>query len=170
MVEFFSTTLALGALLIGIGTLVTIVLMVIKHPFAQTIADNSSFILQVILVGSILGSMTYELVFGYAPCLLCWYQRMAIFPLAVLVFTASIRNNKLLQTQVLWIASLGFLVSLVHNIIDIFPTGADICGAGPSCLLRYVNVFGFVTIPLMSAITLLSVIVITVLARRYPQK
>jgi len=168
MIELFNTALAIGILLLGAFSIVSLVLALTKHEFATVLSGYASLILRVILVGSVLGSMTYELVFGYAPCLLCWYQRMTLFPLAILVFTENIKTNKLLQKQVLLFASLGFAVSLFHNFIDIFPGGPDVCGAGPSCLLRYVHTFGFVTIPLMSAITLFSVLVFTYIARRYP--
>lgn len=169
MVEIFNTLLAIGVLALGAFTLVTIILMCLKHDALSTISKYTSLILRVILIGCALGSLTYELVFGYAPCLLCWYQRMTLFPLAILVLTANIRTSRLLQNQVLILSGIGFVFSLIHNYIDIFPGGPDICGSGPSCLLRYVHTFGFVTIPLMSAITLLSVIVFTLVARRYPQ-
>jgi len=169
MVEVFNTLLAIGILALGAFTLVTIVLMCLKHEGLSVISKHTSLILRVILIGCALGSLTYELVFGYSPCLLCWYQRMTLFPLAILVLTANIRTSRLLQRQVLILSSIGLLFALVHNYIDIFPGGPDICGSGPSCLLRYVDVFGFVTIPFMSAITLLSVIVFTLVARRYPQ-
>lgn len=170
MITIFNTLLALGTLALGLFTLITIVLLALKHESVSLLSKHSSTILRIILIGCAVGSLTYELVFGYSPCLLCWYQRMALFPLAILMLTANIRTSKLLQIQVLVFSSLGLLFALYHNFIDMFPgVGPDVCGTGPSCLLRYVNVFGFVTIPFMSAIVLISVIVLTLLVRRYPQ-
>jgi len=170
MVEIFNTLVATGTLLLGAFTVVTIILALTKHDFVHTISRYTNTLLRVILIGSAIGSLTYELVFGYSPCLLCWYQRMALFPLMILVLTANIRTSSLLQRQVIVFSSIGLVFSLYHNFIDIFPgVGPDVCGTGVSCLLRYVNVFGFVTIPVMSGIVLLSVLTLTLVARRYPQ-
>ncbi len=169
MTEVFNTASAVGILVLGAITLLTFVLLLLRHPLVARIAPYSSMILRVIFIGAALASLTYELVLGYTPCLLCWYQRMAIFPIAILLLTADIRGSALLRKQVLLLAAMGFIVALFHNYIDIAPNGLDVCGAGPSCLLRYVNVFGFVTIPLMSGIVLFSGIVFTWTATRYPQ-
>lgn len=169
MTEFINTALSSGILLLGIATLVGAIALIANHSFAKYIARHASLILRVILVGAALGSLTYEIILGYSPCTLCWYQRMALFPLAILAFTANIKSSKLLQKQTLIFTGLGLVFSLYHNIIDRFPTAADICGAGPSCLIRYVNGFGFITIQMMAAITLLAILVTILCVRRYPQ-
>lgn len=170
MITILNTLLGIGTLTLAALTLVSIVLYVTNHQYIPTISKYSSTILRVILVGSVIGSLLYELVFGYTPCLLCWYQRMTLFPLAILVFTTTITQSRLLQKQVFIFSGIGLLFALFHNVIDIFPgAGPDVCGTGPSCLLRYVDVFGFVTIPFMSAVVLISVITFTLFARRYPQ-
>ena len=167
-VETFNTLNAVSILLFGVLALVGLIAMYARHSFADLIARHSNTILRVMFVGAVLGSFTYELVFGYTPCLLCWYQRIAILSITILLFTADIRTSVLLRKQVLILAGLGLSIALVHNYIDIVPNGLDICGAGPSCLLRYVNAFGFVTIPFMSAIVLFSGIVFSLASKRYP--
>lgn len=170
MTEIINTTLSSGIILLGVAVILAGLALATNHPFAKTIAKYSSTILRVILVGAAIGSLTYEFLLGYNPCTLCWYQRMALFPLAILVFTANIKTSKLLQNQVLIFTGAGLIFSIYHNIIDKFPTLAEVCGTGPSCLLRYVNGFGFVTIQLMAGITLLSILVVTLCAKRYPQE
>jgi len=103
---------------------------------------------------------------------LCWYQRICIFPTAILLFTDDIRKSQLLQRQILILTGTGLLIALFHNYISLFPaSGIDVCGtSGVSCLNIYVSEFGFVTIPFMSAVVLLSGVLITVIAMRYPQK
>jgi hypothetical protein len=70
------------------------------------------------------------------------------------------------------LSSAGFLLALYHNFITVFPNVSDaVCEtSGVSCQTRYVYQFGFVSIPMMSAIVLLSGILITVLVMRYPHK
>ncbi len=161
----------------SLGILLFLIILVVawltENPIAGWVAKHSSIILRVIFGGAVIGSLIYSNYFDYAPCLLCWYQRIAIFPIAILLFTDDIRNSRLLQRQILLFSAAGFLIALFHNYIDMFPNGGvgDVCGTdGVSCLTRYVYEFGFVTIPLMSAITLLAGMLITVLAMRYPRK
>lgn len=170
MTEILNTLFSVGIIGLGIATIVTFIALATKHSFAKYVAKHASLILRVILLGAAIGSLSYEFILGYSPCTLCWYQRMALFPLAILALTANIKSSKLLQKQVLIFTSLGLVFSLYHNIIDRFPTLADVCGTGPSCLVRYVNGFGFVTIQMMAGITLLSILAVVLCVRRFPQQ
>jgi disulfide bond formation protein DsbB len=167
----FDTLLAIGSLALLAGLVILVVAWLTQNPIAAWVNSNAHIILRIVFVGSVLASLIYSNYFGYEPCLLCWYQRIFIFGTAILLFTDDIRKSRLLQRQVLLMTAAGFLIALFHNYITIFPqSGIDACGTGPSCLKLYVYQFGFVTIPLMSAIALLAGILITVLVMRYPQR
>jgi disulfide bond formation protein DsbB len=168
----FNTLVAIGSLAILLFLVILVVAWITDNPIAGWAAKHSSTILRVIFLGAAIGSLIYSNYFGYAPCLLCWYQRLCIFPTAILLFTDDIRKSALLQRQVLLLTGLGFLISLYHNYITVFPgVGDTICGtSGVRCQNIYVDQFGFVTIPLMSGIILLSGILISILAMRYPHK
>lgn len=169
----FDTIFAIGTIALQLFLLVTVVAWIAKAPFATWVARNSSWILKIIFVGAALGSLTYEIVMGFAPCVLCWYQRLAIFPIAFLLFTTNITKSALLRLQILILGSAGLAVSLFHNYITIFPnSGVDVCGTtGVSCTVLYVFQFGYITIPMMSLTVLLSGVLLTVLAsNRFPQE
>lgn len=161
----FDTLLAIGALILLASLVVLVVAWLTDNPILEWVTNHASLILRIIFAAAVLSSLIYSNYFNYAPCLLCWYQRICIFPTAILLFTDDIRRSKLLQRQILLLTSAGFIISIIHNIETIFPhSGIDVCGtSGVSCLNQYVFQFGFVTIPLMSAITLLSGILITAL-------
>jgi hypothetical protein len=164
------TILAIGTIALQLFILVTIIAWVAKAPFAPWVARNSSWILRVLFVGATLGSIIYAEFLGFAPCVLCWYQRLVIFPMAILLFTADITKNALLRTQTLIFTSAGLAVALFHNYITIFPSAGDVCGIdGVSCTVLYVFKFGYVTIPMMSATVLLAGVLLTLLAGRFPQ-
>jgi disulfide bond formation protein DsbB len=152
----FTTLVALGTIALQIATVAFIVLWIGKSPLLKKIHRHSHLIIALTFISSALVSLIYEFGFGYEPCLLCWYQRIAIFGIALLSLTGDIRRNKTLQKQVLLFSLLGLGVALLHNYIDIIPSGIDICGAGPSCLKRYIYAFGYITIPMMSLTLLLS--------------
>jgi disulfide bond formation protein DsbB len=169
-VDLFNTLLASGSLVILLFIILLVVAWLTDNPIAAWTANHASVILRVIFAGAVIGSLIYSNYFDYAPCLLCWYERICIYPVAILLFTDDIRRSALLQRQIILLSSAGFLIALFHNYITVFPeTGVDVCGtSGVSCLTRYVYEFGFVSIPLMSAIILLGGILIAVLAMRYP--
>jgi disulfide bond formation protein DsbB len=171
-VDLFNTLLATGTLAILVFLVLLVVAWLTDNPIAAWTAKHSSVILRIIFAGAVIGSLIYSNYFDYAPCLLCWYERICIYPIAILLFTVNIRKSVLLQGQILLLSSTGFIIALFHNYITVFPeTGVDVCGtSGVSCLTRYVYQFGFVSIPLMSAIVLLSGILVTVLAMRYPHE
>jgi disulfide bond formation protein DsbB len=167
----FDTIIAIGTVAIQLLVLVTIIAWIAKAPFATWVARNSSWLLKIIFVGAALGSLTYEFVFGFEPCVLCWYQRIAIFSIAILLFTANLTKSALLRLQILILSSAGLAIALFHNYISIFPeSGATVCGAtSVSCTILYVFQFGYITIPMMSATILLAGLIFTLLASRYPQ-
>jgi disulfide bond formation protein DsbB len=165
-----STLIALASVILGI----LLVLGVIYYFYAPSvlagIASKSHIILSVVFIGATLGSIYYSDIVGFAPCLLCWYQRIFIFGIALLSLTSNIGKSALLRRQVILFSSIGAAIALFHNILGWFPTGITVCGtSGVSCTILYVNTFGFVTIPLMSLITLLAGLGIALLAKRYPQ-
>lgn len=165
----FNTIAALGTIALQIGIVVTIVGWMMNASFVKHIARHAGISVAVIFSAGALMSFIYQYGFGYEPCLLCWYQRIEIIPIAILSWTADLRNNKLFQNQILILSIIGFVIALFHVYIDVFPTGLDVCGAtGPSCLVRYVYEFGYITIPVMSATVLGVGILLTLLAKRYP--
>ncbi len=166
----FNTIAALGIIALQIGIIVTVIGWAANARFISIIARYAGISIAVIFTSAALMSFIYQYGFGYEPCLLCWYQRIAIFPIAILAWTANLRKSLLLQTQLLILSIAGAAIALFHVYIDVFPTGLDVCGAtGPSCLVRYVYEFGYITIPMMSLTVLCAGVLLTLLAKYYPQ-
>lgn len=164
----FNTLAALGTIAIQIGIVATIIGWVTGAPFVRTIAKHSGMLIALIFGAGVIMSFVYQYGFGYEPCLLCWYQRIFIIPIAILAWTRTLRTSKTLQTQLLILSSIGLAIAALHVYIDIFPTGLDICGTtGPSCLMRYVYEFGYITIPMMSFTVLSAGLLLTLLAKKY---
>lgn len=113
---------------------------------------------------AMLGSLYFSEVKGYVPCELCWYQRILMYPLTLILTIGLLRKDNNLPLLVLPLSSLGFLIALYHYLLektDIFPAHA--CSAGVSCTATWINWFGFITIPFLSlvaftVITLMSII------------
>lgn len=167
----FDTIVAIGIIALQLFIVVTLIAWIAKAPFARFVARHSSLLLRLIFVGAVAGSMIYSEVLGFAPCILCWYQRLAIFPLAFLSFTGSLTKSALLRLQVLVLSSAGLAVALFHKYLELFPDkGTGVCGPdGVSCTVLYVYQFGYITIPMMSVTVLAAGVLLSLLAGRFPQ-
>ncbi|HEY8108827.1 MAG TPA: disulfide oxidoreductase [Patescibacteria group bacterium] len=98
------------------------------------------------------GSLYFSEVAGYLPCLLCWYQRIAMYPLVIILAVGILRRDAKVYQYVLPLAIAGALVALYHVLLyyKVFPESEQTCRAGVSCTTEYIEWFGFVTIPLLS--------------------
>jgi disulfide bond formation protein DsbB len=112
------------------------------------------------------GSLWFSEGAGFPPCELCWYQRIAMYPLVVLLGVAAVRRDPGIRPYALALAGLGLAVSAWHNVVETFPD-ADVGGCDPTnpCTIRWVEGLGFWTIPRMAAVAFLLVLVLLVLDR-----
>lgn len=168
----FDTILALGTIALQIFFLLVLIAWIAKAPLAAWVARRSSAILAVVFTGSVIGSLIYSNVLGFAPCILCWYQRLTIFPIAFLAFTGNMAKSALLRGQILILSSIGLAIALFHKYTELFPnSGISVCGAdGIACDTLYVLEFGYITIPTMSLTVLAVGVLLSLLASRFPQE
>lgn len=120
-----------------------------------------------------LGSLYLSEIAKFKPCLLCWYQRIAMYPLALLLGIASIRRDRNIRVYVIAQAGVGAAIAAYHSWIQAFPPegGTSFCTVDAPCTARYVWELGFVSIPFMALSGFLFILVLMVLAglgRRVP--
>lgn len=125
--------------------------------------DYGEVLALLVAITATLGSLYYSEVAKFVPCTLCWYQRILMYPLTLILLVGIIKQDEHLPFYVLPFSLLGMGVSTYHVLIEngviSHPTT---CTTGVPCSLRYVNYLGFITIPLMAltAFTLITVIMI----------
>lgn len=116
---------------------------------------NFNFILRlsflVALAGS-LGSLYFSEVMKFPPCVLCWYQRAFMYPLVFVFGTGLWRNDKAVWTYALPLAFFGLVIAGYHNLLyyGFISEGLVPCQKDLSCTTRQLELFGFITIPLMA--------------------
>lgn len=119
---------------------------------------------------STLGSLFFSEVMEFAPCALCWYQRICLFPLVVILGRALFPLDPGVASYALPLAAAGWLLAAYHNLLyaGIVPAGLRPCGRGVSCTEDYVELFGVLSIPMLALLsfTALSVILITLKRRQ----
>jgi disulfide bond formation protein DsbB len=111
-------------------------------------------------LAAMLGSLYYSEIAGFVPCTLCWYQRILMYPLTLILLVGLIKQDGNLPDYVLPFSVLGMGFSTYHYLIQVGVIGhSTVCQVGIPCDLRWVNYFGFVTIPFM-ALTAFTIITI----------
>lgn len=113
-----------------------------------------------------LGSLYFSEVAGFLPCTLCWYQRILMYPLALLLAVGLLRRDPHLPALVLPFSLTGLGFATYHYLLektDIFgqPTA---CQAGVSCVTAWINWFGFITIPFLALVGFLTITVMAAIA------
>jgi disulfide bond formation protein DsbB/mono/diheme cytochrome c family protein len=127
---------------------------------------NSMYIALVAAWIAMCGSLYFSEVKGYIPCTLCWYQRILMYPLTLLIAIGLLRRDWHLPYYILPFSILGMCVSTYHYLLektDIF-AGATACRQGVSCTTQWINWFGFVTIPFLALIGFIIITIMSVIA------
>ncbi|HEY1012417.1 MAG TPA: disulfide oxidoreductase [Herpetosiphonaceae bacterium] len=110
-----------------------------------------------------LGSLYFSEIRQFPPCSLCWYQRILMYPLTVILTVGILRRDPALRWYALPLSVGGLLVATYHCLLTYNVIAAELapCMQGVSCLTRWINWFGFITIPLLAWVAFL-VITLTV--------
>src|SRR5688572_1893684 len=97
------------------------------------------------------GSLYYSEVAGFPPCRLCWYQRIAMYPLAVILPIAAWRRDIRVRWYAIPLATIGAVMSIYHMLVERFPSlEAGTCDPTNPCSIVWVEPLGYLTIPTMA--------------------
>lgn len=121
-------------------------------PSADRSAWTLLFLAWLIALVATLGALFIGEVLGQTPCQLCWYQRIAMFPLAVILGIACLRNDFAVRQYVIPIAIAGTAFALWHNLLyfGVIPETIEQCGKTLPCTGDGMLIHGLVPIPALS--------------------
>lgn len=99
-----------------------------------------------------MGSLFFSEAMGLPPCVLCWYQRVCMYPLAVISTVALVTRDSRASRYAWPLVLSGLAVAIYHNLLyyHFLPESITPCTTGVSCTERQIEWLGFVTIPLLS--------------------
>lgn len=113
------------------------------------------------------GSLFFSEIAGYVPCDLCWFQRICMYPLSILTLLAAVHGDYRIVRYLLPIPLVGAGISTYHILIEnkviTEPASCRIGGAG--CVVKWIDQFGYVTIPTLALTGFLLLIGFLALAR-----
>lgn len=118
------------------------------------------FIAWLVATASTLGALFLGEVMGYTPCVLCWYQRIAMFPLVLVLAVGLFPFDPRVVRYAMPLAVVGALLAMFHMalVAGWIPEGIKPCQQGVPCSDVKVVWFGFVTIPLLSVLSFFAIV------------
>ncbi len=168
MVETMQNLTALLAIVAGGGAVLIVLARVLasRVPAAAAagravIAVRAPLTFAVAAVATA-GSLYFSESAGYIPCRLCWFQRIAMYPIAVVALVALLRRDRAARWYILPLAVVGAAISTYHVLIEWgWLNDSESCALfGPSCADVWFEAFGFVTLALMALAGFVSIIVL----------
>lgn len=128
------------------------------------IRDYTLYLAWIVALVATLGSLYFSEVMEYIPCELCWYQRILMYPLSIILGIAAFTGEQSIKKYVLPLSIFGGCISLFHYLEQKVPGFAAIkpCKYGVPCNIDYINWLGFITIPFLAliAFTLITILMI----------
>jgi len=119
-------------------------------------------------LGASLGALFIGEVMGQTPCVLCWYQRACMFPLAIVLAIGAFREDAGVWRYALPLAAIGALIALYHTLFyaGVITEGLAPCVEGVSCADAAMTILGWLPIPYVSLATFLAIGVLLTLFKR----
>jgi disulfide bond formation protein DsbB len=137
---------------------------------ARWVGRHSIWLAFTVCAASIAGSIFYSSIAGFAPCELCWWQRIFLYPQAILLAIAYFTDDEHIHKYIIALSSFGFAIAAYNVYLQFGGEGIAPCAVGGvSCSLRYFLEFGYVTIPTMS-LTAFGLLIVIMLFRKHHKK
>jgi disulfide bond formation protein DsbB len=115
------------------------------------------------------GSLYFSEVAGYEPCTLCWYQRIAMYPLVVILGVAMLRRQRRVPTGAVALAAIGALIAGYHVALEWIPSlDTGTCAVAVPCTVVWFRVFGIFSLPTLALTAFL--LILTLLLVRDPDE
>jgi len=113
------------------------------------------------------GSLFFSEVMDLPPCILCWYQRIAMYPLVLVIGVGIVMRDARWKYYALPLSLTGLTIAVYHNLLyyHLIPESITPCKEGVSCTTAQIEWLGFITIPLMALTAFILISVISLLHR-----
>lgn len=113
-------------------------------------SSNSLYFGLLVATVATTGSLFLSEIAGFAPCKLCWYQRIFMYPQVILLGIASFKNDCGIVKYTLPLLGIGIAVASYHYVLQMSPLPLPCTDEIASCAAKQAARFGYITIPLMS--------------------
>ncbi len=142
--------------------------MKVVRQLIPSIGQNGAYIAFALALAASLASLGLSEILGLPPCVLCWYQRICMYPLVVIIGVGILRRSRDLVAMAAPLVVIGWGIALYHSLLqwNILPEAAAPCRAGVSCTTVHINLLGFMTIPFGSLVAFTAIGVVLYLYQK----
>ena len=154
LIIFFNTLFGFFTFVAWAVSALILYLIFTKKRYSKLINDQFYNIATSVAIFSSIGSIIYSEVVGFIPCKFCWYQRYLMYPIAIILLVGLL-NKKIIKAA--YISVFGFGVGLYHIYLQNGGGPGGSCAVDVPCNLKYVDIFGFISIPVMASTGFLTI-------------
>lgn len=132
--------------------------------------DQLFFFSWVVSIIAIFGSLYFSEIRQFVPCELCWYQRIFMYPLGVILGVGYVRKDWHLSFYAMILSAIGGSISIYHysaQKLAVVGENALACTTGVPCTAQYINWLGFITIPFLALIAFILIFTTSFVIWRY---
>ncbi len=165
LVEFVNLKLGVLTVVAQIIILLSVVYFLFfrkQYPFIKNFVSKYGILFAfLVALTATSGSLFYSEIAGYQPCVLCWYQRIFMYPEVILLGMALWKKDKSIVNYSIALSSIGALIAAYHYLLQIGVVSGVACGVvgySVSCAKVFVLVFGYIGLPLMALTAFLLII------------
>ena len=140
-----------GALVLVTGARRSLSLAGMLAKVRAQLAHHGTWMAWAVAVVAMTGSLYYSEVANFPPCTLCWYQRIAMYPLVAILFVGAAIRDLRVHLYALPLVGIGAAISTYHYLLERFPDmGSSACEVSNPCTLVWVWEFHYISIPFMA--------------------
>jgi disulfide bond formation protein DsbB len=137
----------------------------------DAVGDAALWLAFAVAAAATAGSLYFSEVADFAPCRLCWFQRIAMYPLSVILFVAAVRNDRQVRWYVVPLAVIGAAISTYHYLIEWKPElEGGACSVGPPCSVPWFRELGIVSLAFMAWCGFVAILVLVLVPTVRPDQ
>ncbi|MGH2826199.1 MAG: disulfide bond formation protein B [Actinomycetota bacterium] len=115
------------------------------------LAFHGTWMAWIVALVAMTGSLFYSEVANFPPCTLCWYQRIAMYPLVAILYVGAAARDRRIHLYALPLVMVGGSISSYHYLLERFPNiGSSACEVTNPCTVLWVWRFHYISIPFMA--------------------
>ncbi len=110
----------------------------------------AAFVVSAVATG---GSLFFSEVAGFVPCELCWFQRICMYPLSIITLLAAVHGEHRIARYLLPLPVVGSGIAIYHLLVEngvVGQTSTCLASAPGGCATKWINEFGYMTIPTLT--------------------
>jgi disulfide bond formation protein DsbB len=129
----------------------------------KIIKRYSLFFAYLIALISTLASLYYSMILNFKPCIFCWYQRIFMFPLVIILAVAAYKKDISIFDNIIALPIIGAFVAFVQTIFSYFNLSKLVCNE--ECVQKTYKLFGFLDMSIMSFLAFIAITFLLIIAK-----